>query len=143
MAVTKSDLFSTNVIVFDGHCVLCDGFFKFVLRHDKHQQFSFIIAQSELGEATYAKLGLKPDDYETNLLFVDGQLFTKLDAFTQVMRLLGWPWRIVTPVKFLPAFLKNWLYDRIAKNRYWIFGRHDTCMVPDAKTKARFLDLMA
>ncbi len=139
MGVVKSDLFQTSVIVFDGHCVLCDGFFKFVLRHDKYQKFSFIIAQSVLGEATYAKLGLKPADYETNLVFVDGQLFTKLDAFVAVMRALGWPWRLMTPIKFLPQFLKNWLYDRIAKNRYWIFGRHDACMMPDEQTKARFL----
>jgi predicted DCC family thiol-disulfide oxidoreductase YuxK len=129
-----------NLIVFDGVCVLCNGFVQFVLRNDKDQTFKFLIAQSTQGEALYARLGLKHGDYDTNLVFIHGQLFEKLDAFLAVMKQLGWPWRLVLPLKYLPLPIKNWLYDRIARNRYWLFGKRDVCMVPDVSIKSRFLD---
>jgi predicted DCC family thiol-disulfide oxidoreductase YuxK len=129
-----------NLIVFDGVCVLCNGFVKFVLRNDKTQTFQFLTAQSSQGEALYARLGLKHDDYDTNLVFIDGQLFEKLDAFLAVMRALGWPWRAVAPLKYLPTPVKNWLYNRVARNRYWLFGKRDECMVPDLSVRSRFLD---
>jgi predicted DCC family thiol-disulfide oxidoreductase YuxK len=129
-----------NLIVFDGVCVFCNGFVRFVLRHDRLQEFKFLTAQSAKGEALYAQLGLKHGDYDTNLVFIGGKLFEKLDAFLAVMQQLGWPWRVVYPLKYLPLSLKNWLYDRIARNRYWLFGRYEACIVPDAGIKSRFLD---
>lgn len=129
-----------NLIVFDGVCVLCNGFVQFVLRHDRRRDFKFLIAQSVRGEALYARLGLKHGDYDTNLVFIDGKLFEKLDAFLAVMQRLGWPWRMLLPLKYLPLAVKNWLYDRIARNRYRLFGKYDTCIVPDARIKSRFLD---
>jgi predicted DCC family thiol-disulfide oxidoreductase YuxK len=129
-----------NLIVFDGVCVLCNGFVQFVLRHDRRKGFMFLAAQSVKGEALYAQLGLKHGDYDTNLVFIGGKLFEKLDAFLAVMRQLGWPWRVVYPLKYLPLSLKNWLYDRIARNRYRLFGRYETCIVPDAGIRSRFLD---
>jgi predicted DCC family thiol-disulfide oxidoreductase YuxK len=128
-----------NLIVFDGVCVLCNGFVQFVLRFDKTQKFQFLTAQSTQGEALYARLGLKHGDYDTNLVFIDGQLYEKLDALLAVLGQLGWPWRVLVPLKFMPLPLKNWLYDRIARNRYWLFGRRDVCMVPSSAVRARFL----
>lgn len=129
-----------NLIVFDGVCVLCNGFVQFVLRNDKAQTFQFLTAQSARGEALYAQLGLKHGDYDTNLVFIDGQLYEKLDAFLAVMRQLGWPWRIVLPLGYLPLPVKNWLYNRIARNRYLLFGKRDVCMVPSTAVRSRFLD---
>lgn len=128
-----------DVIVFDGVCVLCSGFLKFMLRHDRDRHFRFVIAQSTLGEALYAHLGLKGDDYSTNLIIVDGRIYTKLDAFVAAMTRLGGIWRVAGVLGWLPRALGDWLYDRIARNRYAVFGRTDACMVPDTDVKARFL----
>ncbi len=120
--------------------MLCNGFVQFVLRHDRLQEFKFLTAQSAKGEALYERFGLKHGDYDTNLVFIEGKLFEKLDAFLAVMWRLGWPWRVVFPLKYLPLPLKNWLYDRIACNRYQLFGRYDACIVPDVGIKSRLLD---
>jgi len=128
-----------NVIVFDGVCVLCSAFFRFVLRHDRDRSFHFATAQSDLGEALYADLGLKRGDYETNLVLIDGRLYEELDAFAEVMRRLGWPWRAGAAARWLPGPVKRFLYRRIARNRYAMFGRRETCYVPTPELRARFL----
>jgi predicted DCC family thiol-disulfide oxidoreductase YuxK len=129
-----------NVIVFDGVCVLCSAFFRFVLRHDRAARFHFATAQSDLGEALYAHLGLKRGDYETNLVLIDGELHEELDAFAEVMRRLGWPWRAGAAAAWLPGPLKRFLYRRIARNRYAMFGRRAECYLPTPDLRARFVD---
>ena len=128
-----------DVIVFDGECVLCSRFFRFVVDHDRARRFRFLIAQSEKGEALYARLGLKADDYETNLVFIGGRLHRELRAFAAVMARLGWPWKVLSIARFVPEPLAGWLYRAIATNRYRVFGRRDACMVPEAGLRARFL----
>lgn len=132
-------LIGRDVIVFDGVCVLCSGFMRFVVAHDPDRRFSFVVAQSPLGEALYAHHGLKHDDYDTNLVFLDGVLHQKLDAFLAVMDRLGWPWRAFGVLRLLPCRARSWLYDRIARNRYAWFGRRSCCLVPDAALRARFI----
>ncbi len=128
-----------NVIVFDGECVLCSSFMRFVLKHDHANTFKFLTAQSAKGEALYTHFDLKPDDYETNLVFIEGQLYEKSAAFFAVMNQLGWPWRIVSPIRFVPAGVRDSAYNMIARNRYKLFGKLRSCIVPDENLKARFL----
>lgn len=128
-----------DVIVFDGECVLCSGFFRFMLRHDKGGRFHFATAQSPLGTALYRALDLPTTDYETNLVVVGGRIFTRLDAFAAAMRALGGIWRVPALCRFLPGPIKHPLYHLIARNRYRIFGRYDACMIPDEQVKSRFL----
>ncbi|WP_170114414.1 thiol-disulfide oxidoreductase DCC family protein [Litoreibacter ponti] len=128
-----------DVVVFDGVCVLCSGFLKFMLKHDRAERFSFVVAQSELGEALYAHLGLKSADYDTNVVIMDGVIYTKLDAFAAAVGSLGGIWRAARLVRVLPRPLADWLYNRIARNRYSVFGRMESCMVPTPDVKARFL----
>lgn len=134
------ELSGRDVIVFDGVCVLCSGFMHFVVAHDRARRFHFVVAQSPLGEALYAHHGLKHGDYDTNLVFLDGVLYEKFDAFLAVMQRLGWPWRALAVLHALPDRSKPWLYDRIARNRYAWFGRRDRCLVPDADLRARFIE---
>jgi predicted DCC family thiol-disulfide oxidoreductase YuxK len=129
-----------DLIVFDGECVLCSHFFQFMLRHDTAQRFSFATAQSELGQRLYRELGLSTDDFETKLVIVDGQTYQRLDGFAAAMRALPGPCWILGLCRFLPGFLKDPLYYAIARNRYRIFGRAKTCMVPGPEVQARFLD---
>ena len=129
-----------SLIVFDGECVFCSTFARFVLRHDQDRRFSFTLAQSVLGQALYRHYGLNPTDYETNLVIGAGRLYEKLDAFVKVMTALGRPWRLFGVLRVIPRPIGAWLYDRVAKNRYRIFGRYQTCMVPSAELRARIID---
>ncbi|MEM7731980.1 MAG: DCC1-like thiol-disulfide oxidoreductase family protein [Pseudomonadota bacterium] len=128
-----------DLIVFDGECVLCSGFFRFMLRHDREERFSFAMAQAEVGQACYAALGMPLEDFQTNLVIKDGWIFTDLDAFAAAMAALSWPWKALAVAAWLPGIIKRPLYRVIAKNRYKIFGRYETCMMPDASLRARFV----
>ncbi len=134
-----SEIQDKNVIVFDGECVLCSGFFNFVLKRDKAKAFHFITAQSSLGEALYEHYDLKAGDYDTNLVLIEGQLFERLHGFFEVMKIIGWPWRGLNMFSVFPAPLLDWCYYRIARNRYTLFGRRATCLVPTPDLKERFL----
>ncbi|MEM8851842.1 MAG: DCC1-like thiol-disulfide oxidoreductase family protein [Pseudomonadota bacterium] len=131
-----------DVIVFDGVCVLCSGFFRFMLARDGGR-FAFVTAQSPVGQAMYRDLGLPTEAFETNLVIVDGQVHQRLGAFAAAMGTLAWPWRALAVARFIPEPLKSWAYHRVARNRYKIFGRTDTCVVPTPDIRARFLDLGA
>ncbi|WP_436158770.1 thiol-disulfide oxidoreductase DCC family protein [Mesorhizobium sp. LjRoot246] len=127
------------LIVFDGVCVLCSGFVRMVVRLDRQSRFRFATAQSPLGEALFRTHGLRTDSYETNLVLIDGVAFTRLDSFVAVMSELGWPWRAMKALLLLPRPLRDWLYDRIAKNRYTLFGKKDSCDIPAPELRERFL----
>lgn len=130
---------SRPLIVFDGVCVLCSGFVRMVIRLDRQSRFRFATAQSPFGEALFRKHGLRTDSYETNLVLIDGIAFTRLDSFVAVMSELGWPWRAMKALLLLPRPLRDWLYDRIAKNRYALFGKKDSCDIPSPELRERFL----
>lgn len=137
----RSALGDHEIIVFDGVCVLCSGFYRFVLRHDHAQRFRFVTAQSDLGQALYAALNLPTEDFETNLVITDGQIHERLDAFAAAMAALGWPHRLLAGLRWLPRVIKDPLYHLIARNRYRIFGRADTCLMPTPQTETRFINL--
>ncbi len=110
-----------------------------MVRRDRGARFHFATAQSPLGQALYASLGLPTDAFETNLVIVDGEIHEKMDAFAAAMRALGWPWRAFAIARMAPRPLRDWAYHRIARNRYALFGRTDTCMIPNAEVRDRFL----
>ena len=130
---------SQPLIVFDGVCVLCSGFVRTVVRLDRKNRFRFATAQSPFGEAMFQKYGLRTDSYETNLVLINGAPFMRLDRFIAVMAELGWPWRAVKALLLIPRPVRDWLYERIAKNRYAIFGRKDSCETPSATMRARMI----
>lgn len=129
-----------RVIVFDGVCVLCSGFMSFVLRHDHAQRFRFVVAQSPLGQALYRQFGLDPVEFESNLVLIDGTLYTELAAFAAVMRLLPWPARALAVAGWVPMPFSRWLYRLVADTRYRVFGRTESCLMPTPELRARFVD---
>jgi predicted DCC family thiol-disulfide oxidoreductase YuxK len=138
-AANLSDL-EKPLIVFDGVCHLCTGFTQFVIRHDHAGQFIFLPAQSPRGETLYRRLGLKTVDWESNILVMDGTAYTEFDAFIEIARRFGGLWRATALLYVIPRPLRNWFYNRIARNRYAWFGKRDTCYMPMPELTARFLD---
>lgn len=121
---------ASPLIVFDDVCVLCSGFVQWVIRRDPQGLFRFTAAQGRLGQALYRDLGLDPVQFETNLLVVDGVAYGKCAAVIEVAVRLGGVWRAAALLRLMPAALGDWVYDRIARNRYALFGRRATCWMP-------------
>jgi predicted DCC family thiol-disulfide oxidoreductase YuxK len=102
-------------------------------------RFRFLAAQSPLGEALYAHYGFKSGDYDTNILIENGCARVKSDGTLAMFARLGWPWRAMGVFWIIPRPIRDWGYDRIARNRLRWFGQRDTCRVPSPSEKARFL----
>jgi predicted DCC family thiol-disulfide oxidoreductase YuxK len=130
---------SRPLIVFDGVCVLCSGFARMVVRLDREGRFRFATAQSPFGAALFHQYGLRTDRYEPNLVIVDGAAFTRLESLVAVMSELGWAWRAARLLLLLPRPVRNWLYERIARNRYALFGRKDSCDIPSSAMRGRLI----
>lgn len=132
------------VIVFDGVCVICNGWVRFLLRHDRRRRYRFAAMQGDAGRALLAQHGLDPDD-PISFLLVEYDLAstprvsTDTTAIRRVIAGLGGLWRVAHLATLLPAFVRDPLYRLVARNRYRLFGRHDACMVPSPEERVRFL----
>lgn len=128
------------IVVFDGQCLLCNGWVQFLLRHDRRGSFRFASIQGEAGGRMLADAGLQVEGLQT-LLLVDGdRCWQHTDAILRVLHGLGWPWRLAWAAWLIPRPLRDGLYRWLARNRYRWFGRSEHCMVPDPQVAARFLD---
>jgi predicted DCC family thiol-disulfide oxidoreductase YuxK len=127
------------LIVFDGVCVLCSGFVQWVIRHDPQGRFRFTSAQGPLGQTLTRDLGLDSIELET-ILLVDGDVaYGKLAAVIQIAARLGGVWRAAALLRVLPTFVGDWAYDRIARNRYALFGRREICWTPSSDVAGRVI----
>lgn len=127
------------LVVFDGVCVLCSGFARFILKRDSAFAFRLTTAQSPVGQALFRHYGLDTETLETNLVLIDGRPYAKLDTVAAVAGRLGGMWRLASVLQVVPRPVGDWLYDRIARNRYRLFGRHDYCMTPEPQWRERFI----
>lgn len=131
-------MLQSDVIVFDGDCIFCSGFARFMARHDRLSRFHFVIAQSQTGQDLYRRYDLDPDLMETNIVILDGRAYLKMAAFAAAMRSIGWPWRVLAFAGKIPQPLSDWLYDRIARNRYAVGKRR--CRLPSSALRGRLVE---
>lgn len=133
-------LMETNgrkIIFFDGICGLCNGFVDFILSIDKKKQFVFSPLQSD-----YARNHLAPEltrDLKSVVLLMNGQQYSKSDAVIRILNELGGIWKFARIGRALPASLLNKTYDLMAENRYKLFGKQETCRLPSAEERERFI----
>ena len=129
-----------KLVVFDGVCVLCSGGVRFVLAHERAPEFYFASAQCGLGQRVLAALG-QPLDGNNSVVVIDsGRSYLKSDAVIQVAQSLKSPWSWVAALRLLPHGLRDWLYDCLARRRYRLFGRYDSCVLPEAAQRHRFAE---
>jgi predicted DCC family thiol-disulfide oxidoreductase YuxK len=129
------------IILYDGVCVFCSGFVRFVIERDPAARFRFASMQSEAGQQFLAELGLPLDDWDSNVLIENGVPYLKSASFLRIVRYLSGPWpRLLAPAHFVPQAVRDWLYDRLARNRYRLFGRRNSCLVPDPEVRTRFFE---
>jgi predicted DCC family thiol-disulfide oxidoreductase YuxK len=128
------------IVVFDAQCLLCNGWVRFLLRHDRKGMFKFASIQGETGRRLLGTEGLEVDGLQT-LLLVDGaRTWQHTAAIFRVLHALGWPWRLAWFVWLVPRFVRDPVYRWVARNRYWMFGRAQGCLLPPPDCAARFLD---
>jgi predicted DCC family thiol-disulfide oxidoreductase YuxK len=139
---------ASAVILFDGVCNLCNASVAFVIRRDRRQVFRFAPLQSataqrllgahELPEAGGAPAG--KDDWQSVIVIEDGRVFHRSAAALRILRGLGLPWSLLSVFVIVPAPIRDWLYDVVARHRYRWFGKRDTCAIPTPDQRARFLE---
>lgn len=128
-----------QTLLFDGVCNLCNASVRFVIRRDPQARFKLASLQSDAGRAILSWAGLDEEDFDT-MVFVDlGRIYTRSDAILNVIRYFPRRWSWLAAARIVPRPLRDWAYNRIARNRYSLFGRRDTCMVPTPELRKRFL----
>jgi predicted DCC family thiol-disulfide oxidoreductase YuxK len=129
----------TYILLFDGVCNLCNSIVQFTIKKDRKGKFKFASLQSDAGQALLRKFGLPTDDFDS-LVFINGnKYFLKSPAVLQVLKVLGGIWKLFYVFIIFPGPMRDFIYNIIAKTRYKIFGKRDTCMVPTPDIKQRFL----
>jgi predicted DCC family thiol-disulfide oxidoreductase YuxK len=135
------------IILYDGVCGLCNRLIQFVLKHDSQDRFRFASLQSDFAGRVLRGHGAAPDDLDTMYVVIDrglrGERITsRSDAAITVLRELGGGWTALgVALRLFPSWLRTWGYNLVARNRYRIFGKYDSCPIPPEKNRRKFLDL--
>jgi predicted DCC family thiol-disulfide oxidoreductase YuxK len=130
------------ILLYDGHCGLCNRFVRFVVKRDKLRAMRFATLQGELGKAALRQLPEIADVDSVILLHREGA-WVRSTASLEVARYLGGAWSVTLAAYAVPRLMRDWLYDFIARRRYGWFGRHDSCPIPAPEVRERFLDPIA
>ena len=125
--------------LFDGVCVLCNGAVQYTLKHEKEPLIQFVSIQSAEGRQLAAQNGFNPDDAQSFLFIENGEAPSKSDAVIALARHVDGPAGLIPLLRFLPKFLRDFGYDRIARNRYRLFGCKSECPVPYVGIRHRFV----
>jgi predicted DCC family thiol-disulfide oxidoreductase YuxK len=126
------------VWLYDGVCVLCSGGVGYTLRHERDQAIRFVAIQSREGRALALAHGIDPDVPESFLFIENGQALAKSEGVLALLRRLNGPARLLLIGRALPRPVRDWLYDRVARNRYRLFGQKTACEMPDPAKRHRF-----
>ncbi len=127
------------LIIYDGVCGLCNRSVHFIIRRDSKKQFKFLPLQSNKAIALMHAFGVDLHKSDSIILLDHNKLFTHSDAVLLALKKLNSPVRWLYIFIIVPRFIRNAVYRLIAKNRYRWFGRFDSCPIPDASIKDRFL----
>lgn len=127
------------VILFDGVCNFCNAGINFIIKQDRKKVFRFAALQSEAGQKLLAQYSLPKKEYESFVLIDGGKVYQKSSAGLRVYGKLPWYWKWTQAFWLAPKFIRNAVYDFIARNRYKWFGKKEACMIPTQDVKSRFL----
>lgn len=129
----------TSIMIFDGECVLCSHTVQFVLRHERDEAIHFATTQSAAGREIAERNGISVADLDLTFVLVEaGKAWARSDAALRVARHLRAPWNWLALLRVIPRPLRDTAYSAIARRRYRLFGRRDTCFLPDPSQRHRF-----
>ena len=129
-----------NILLFDGICNLCNRLVQFVIKRDLKAKFRFAALQSKTGQALCLHMKLPMGDFNSIVYIRDGKCLFKSSAILHVLYDLGGVWKLFYAFIIMPSFIRDFVYTIVAKTRYKVFGKRETCMIPSSEIKNRFLD---
>ncbi len=127
-----------NIIVFDGVCNFCNRIVQIIIRHDPSCQIHFAAQQSEAGEKLLNQYSIQ--ESTSSVVFItNAMVYYQSDAVIEIAKFLtGWPSKFKYSI-IMPRFIRNYIYQLVAANRYRLFGKQAQCMIPKEEDKERFL----
>ena len=134
------------IVLYDGVCGLCNRAVQFLLKRDRHDRLQFASLQSDLAAKVLNRHGMNPKGLDTvyavlNYGEPNETLLAKGDAFLFFAGVIDGVWSVARVVKVVPRPVRNWLYDFVARHRYQVFGKSESCMLPDPKQRHKFLEV--
>ncbi len=134
-----SNLKNKTILLFDGYCNLCHSSVQFVLKHEKNNDLYFTSLQSPSGIEILNHYSINPKETDSLVLIEKNKAYIKSSAALRVSKYLKGLYPIAFGLLIIPSFIRNWVYDYVAKNRYKWYGKMDNCLVPDGNLLKRFL----
>lgn len=128
-----------NIILFDGVCNFCNFWVNFIMDRDVRGIFKFASLQSEAGIKLTEKFSISTKDVDSVILISDGKYYVKSEAALRIAKELTPFWRMFSYFKVIPRPVRDFIYDLTAKNRYAIFGKRESCRIPNEEEKDRFM----
>jgi predicted DCC family thiol-disulfide oxidoreductase YuxK len=137
---------SNPIVLYDGVCGLCNHLVQFLLKRDTKDRFRFASLQSEFAQTLMTKHGVDPHDLDTVYVVKDygnanETLLGRSDAILYMLSELGGVWKLIGVGRVLPKAFRDAVYKIVARNRYRVFGKHESCMLPEPKHRTKFLDV--
>lgn len=130
-----------KILFFDGYCTLCNNLIDWLIRHDKRHVLQFSSLQGETAK-TYLPSAYRVSegqDVDTILYLREGKIYSRTRAVLHVLKDLGLPWAFASVFLILPSFSLDWGYRIVAKYRYKMFGKKETCRIPTKEEREKIL----
>jgi predicted DCC family thiol-disulfide oxidoreductase YuxK len=134
----ESDTLPHPVILFDGVCNLCNKTVQFVIKHDKDRLYRFASFQSNFGREVLQYFNIKESKFETFILLENGKMYDRSSGALRVTKKLKGGWKMLYGFMFVPKFMRDAVYNVVARNRYKWFGKEESCWVPTPELKELF-----
>lgn len=128
------------IVLFDGVCNLCDRSVQFIIRRDRNKRFLFASLQGKKGHELLRHFNLPVNDFHSFILVEGDKIYTRSTGALRILRELGGGWKLLYGLIILPRFIRDAVYNWVARNRYKWYGRKEECPVPTPELRERFLD---
>lgn len=129
-----------EILLFDGVCNLCNGAVNFIIDRDPKNHFKFAALQSDFGQEQLRKLGFSQSDFDSLVLLSQDRVYKKSSAALRIAGKLNSLYPLLKVFLVLPPFIRDGVYDIIARNRYKWFGKRDECRIPTPELRSRFIE---
>ena len=129
-----------KILLFDGVCNLCNGTVQFVLRNDKNKDAVFSSLQSEVGQQILKENNLNRSEFDSIIYYRNKKVLIKSTSVLNLLKDMGGIWPLFFPLIIIPTFIRDFIYDWVAKNRYRWFGKAESCMLPLPEYRNRFYE---
>jgi predicted DCC family thiol-disulfide oxidoreductase YuxK len=134
------------IVLYDGVCGLCNRAVQFLLKRDGHDRLRFASLQSDFAATVLKRHGMDHQDLDTVYAVLNHDeageaLLAKGDAVLFFAKAIGGVWSIARIGRIIPRPLRNWLYNFVARHRYQVFGKYESCMLPDPQQRHKFIEV--